>query len=195
MYSLDFFRKRGLFVRPEFVAADVCRPICARMRDAGRQEAEVYGRSGLAVDRSIRTAWDVALDEGNVAGLTQQMAALRPELADHFGVTLGACEAPTFLAYRTGDFYRPHYDRPEPGDLVAGAARARQVSVVMFLNDDYAGGALMLYGLVADAAWRDYGFAVTPEPGLLIAFPSDRLHEVTPVISGERYTVVTWFPA
>ena len=195
MYSLDFFRRRGLFATREFVARNICEQICSRMRGAGQQEAEVYGTSATAVNRSIRTAWEVALEDETATGVAQQMAALRPALTDHFGVTLGACEAPTFLAYRTGGFYRPHRDRAMRSGESAGIARARQVSMVMFLNDDYAGGALMLYGLVDDAAWRDYGFAVTPEPGLLIAFPSDRLHEVTPVVSGERYTVVTWFPA
>lgn len=195
MYSLDFFRRRGLLLRREFVARDICGEICSLMRDAGQEEAEVYGSSATAVNLSIRTAWEVALADVNAADVAQRMAALRPELADHFGVTLGACEEPTFLMYRTGGFYRPHRDRATRSDESAGAARARQVSIVLFLNDDYAGGALVLYGLVDGAAWRDYGFAVTPEPGLLIAFPSDLLHEVTSVISGERYTVVSWFPA
>ena len=66
---------------------------------------------------------------------------------------------------------------------------------VLFLNDDYTGGALTLYGLVDDPKWRDYGFAVAPAPGLLVAFPSDMLHEVTPVIAGERCTVANWFRA
>jgi predicted 2-oxoglutarate/Fe(II)-dependent dioxygenase YbiX len=37
------------------------------------------------------------------------------------------------------------------------------------------------------------GLPVTGEAGSLIAFPSDMVHEVTPVSRGERYTVVSWF--
>lgn len=194
MDSLGFFRNRGLFVKQEFVPRGVCGNICARMRDAGQEAAEVYG-SSAPVNLSIRTAWEVALADVDAAGVARRMADLRGACADHFGVALDACEEPTFLAYRTGGFYRPHRDRATRSDESAGGARARQVSMVLFLNDDYTGGDLTLYGLVDGTAWRDYGFAVHPEPGLLIAFRSDLLHEVTPVISGERYTVVSWFPA
>jgi SM-20-related protein len=31
------------------------------------------------------------------------------------------------------------------------------------------------------------------EPGLLVAFRSDTVHEVLPVTHGERFTVVSWF--
>ena len=95
--------------------------------------------------------------------------------------------------YRPGDFYRPHRDRAaRAGDFVEGA-RSRRVSVVLFLNDGYSGGALTLYGLVDDPKWRAYGFPIAPAPGLLIAFASDLVHEVTPVTAGERCTAVSWF--
>jgi SM-20-related protein len=32
-----------------------------------------------------------------------------------------------------------------------------------------------------------------PEAGLLIAFRSEMLHEVEPVTSGERVTIVSWY--
>jgi SM-20-related protein len=47
--------------------------------------------------------------------------------------------------------------------------------------------------LVRDPRWQSVGFGVEGEEGLLIAFRSDLLHEVTPVTHGERYTLVSWF--
>jgi predicted 2-oxoglutarate/Fe(II)-dependent dioxygenase YbiX len=75
------------------------------------------------------------------------------------------------------------------------------VSAVIFLNSaadareplSYGGGALTLYGLIDDLAWRGYGFPLVGEQGLLIAFRSYVLHEVTVVTGDERYSIVTWF--
>jgi predicted 2-oxoglutarate/Fe(II)-dependent dioxygenase YbiX len=157
------------------------------------QPAEVYGSSEAAVNLSVRSVGEVTLLENGE--IRQRIAALMPELAAHFHEPLDTCEDPTFLVYRPGGFYRPHRDRATRTDESAGAARARRVSIVIFLNGDYTGGALTLYGLVDDPGWRDFGFAVPPAPGLLVAFRSDLLHEVTPVTAGERFTVVTWFHA
>jgi predicted 2-oxoglutarate/Fe(II)-dependent dioxygenase YbiX len=73
--------------------------------------------------------------------------------------------------------------------------------VVVFLNrqteqpesDSFCGGSLVLYGLVGEPDWQDYGFPLTGEAGLLVAFPSSVIHEVEAVTAGERYTIATWF--
>jgi SM-20-related protein len=74
------------------------------------------------------------------------------------------------------------------------------VSIVVFLNgegdpaDDqsYTGGSLTFYGLMRDARADDRGFPVTGEAGLLVAFPSQLVHSVTPVTCGMRFTIVSW---
>jgi predicted 2-oxoglutarate/Fe(II)-dependent dioxygenase YbiX len=75
----------------------------------------------------------------------------------------------------------------------------RKVSVVIFLNTQsdvaapgsYSGGSLVF------TEWRpgrDQGqFALVAEPGTLVAFPAETTHEVTPVTSGERYSIVSWY--
>ena len=162
------------------------------MRCAHAEPAEVHG-SRDALNLAVRTAWEVPIPDA--ADVSTRVTALRSELSDHFGGPLGDLEEPTFLLYRAGGFYRPHRDRASRTDDAAGTARARRVSIVVFLNAGYTGGALTLYGLIDDPVWRDYGFAVPATTGLLVAFPSDLLHEVTPVTAGERYTAVSWFHA
>ena len=79
----------------------------------------------------------------------------------------------------------------------------RRVSVVIFLNrqsqepaeDAYGEGHLTFYGLLEGREWEKCAFPLDAEPGLLIAFPSDKWHEVKPVSHGRRFTVVTWFHA
>ena len=148
---------------------------------------------------AARNTWQVPLDEGAVE-LTDRIGALRADLAGHFEMHLNGHEGPTFLMYQPGGFYEPHVDRAA-ADETQISPRRRRVSVVIFLNamstapgpGDYSGGALTFYGLVDDPAWRSVGFALDPMPGLLVAFPSHIVHEVTPVTAGDRYTIVDWF--
>jgi predicted 2-oxoglutarate/Fe(II)-dependent dioxygenase YbiX len=52
---------------------------------------------------------------------------------------------------------------------------------------------LTFYGLLPGPAWERIGFPLRGEEGLLVAFRSEILHEVTAVRQGDRYTIVTWF--
>jgi predicted 2-oxoglutarate/Fe(II)-dependent dioxygenase YbiX len=60
-------------------------------------------------------------------------------------------------------------------------------------EEPYQGGDLTFFGLMKTPGAKEYGFPVDMETGLLVAFPSATLHEVSPVTGGKRYTLVTWF--
>ncbi|HZC81508.1 MAG TPA: 2OG-Fe(II) oxygenase, partial [Nitrospiraceae bacterium] len=100
---------------------------------------------------------------------------------------------------REGDFYQVHNDGDNGADAPA-LTRERKVSVVIFLNsqaqqpvdDTYGGGSLTFYGLIDDPRWLTYGFPLSSEPGLLVAFRSNVLHQVLPVTYGKRYSIVSW---
>ena len=64
----------------------------------------------------------------------------------------------------------------------------RKMSAVLQLSDplDYEGGDLQLF-LSKDP------ITVPKKRGMLAVFPSYTVHQVTPVISGTRQTIVTWF--
>lgn len=63
----------------------------------------------------------------------------------------------------------------------------RKLSLVMQLSDpeDYTGGDLKLYT-------SHDPIIIEKQKGMVICFPSYTLHEVTPVIKGERYSLVAW---
>jgi SM-20-related protein len=73
----------------------------------------------------------------------------------------------------------------------ADYARARRLSIVLFVNEGYGGGQLEFYGLVESQP--SMGIPLDARPGLAVAFPASTPHGVTEVTHGERYTVVTWF--
>jgi SM-20-related protein len=137
--------------------------------------------------------------------LVQQRLLLEaPAVERHFSVELDGCERPQFLLYREGDFIGRHSDGAQEAEAPA-LFRRRAISAVVFLNDQsddagvagaFAGGGLTFYGLLADdPRGKAIGLPIRGAAGLLVAFKTDLVHEVTPVISGERYTAVTWYKA
>jgi predicted 2-oxoglutarate/Fe(II)-dependent dioxygenase YbiX len=192
--DFEFFRRRGLYCQRGFLdRSDI--DVLVRLASEGLPHpVKVFDELPQAeIDFEKRSAWTVSLDEAH-GQVNDRFDALQPHLERHFGQVLRGHEGPALLMYPPGGFYESHVD----SDAAATShpdVRSRRISVVAFINSNYSGGALTFYGLVDDAAWRQYGFALDPEPGTLVAFPSDLRHEVTPVTAGHRYTLVDWFTA
>jgi len=107
-----------------------------------------------------------------------------------YQVTVRDWEPWQVLHYGAGGHYIPHVDaetlyKDDAGLELWEKTLDRDLSVVYFLNDDFAGGELV---------FPELELVVRPERGMLVCFPSDHhyIHEVKPVTSGHRYTVVTW---
>jgi predicted 2-oxoglutarate/Fe(II)-dependent dioxygenase YbiX len=83
-----------------------------------------------------------------------------------------------FLRYKEGQFYVQHTD--------SFKARPRAVSCSFILNDGYEGG---------EFAFFDRELKYKPKKGSCIMFPSNFMypHEIMPVTSGTRYSIITWF--
>ncbi len=201
MPPVSFFGSFGLLAVPTFLERDLCAEIRQEMATAGEVAATVRGadRSYAVDQQSRRTNW-AEVSEETSSLVSERLMALRNEVAELFGIEVSGVQPPQFLRYREGDFFAAHQDR---GSDRKGAefAQQREVSTVIFLNDEtsevrrdtYEGGALTLFGLLDSGDDRNVGLPVTGEAGALIGFPSEMLHEVTPITRGERFTVVSWF--
>lgn len=197
----SFFTRLGLFVRPNFLSDVECRRLQAEVQSAQTVAATVGDDSGTTyvVDEATRRTGWASVPETTFSFVQSRLEALKPALEEHFGTTLRECQRPQFLVYRSGDFFDLHrdsIDTPEAAEF----SKSRRVSVIVFLNKqadgaepgDYRGGSLTFHGMMGDRDTK-IGFPVTGRPGVLIAFPANVLHEVTPVTSGERYTIASWF--
>jgi predicted 2-oxoglutarate/Fe(II)-dependent dioxygenase YbiX len=82
------------------------------------------------------------------------------------------------LKYEVGGFYSEHQDSFKD--------RPRAVSCSFILNDDYEGG---------EFAFFDRELKYKLKKGSCIMFPSNFMypHEIMPVTSGTRYSIITWF--
>ena len=191
----------GLFVEPGCLPHDLCDELLKRMLEARGEAATVFaGDNESAVKPEARSTMSIDLSPALDLVVRERLEARRGDLSRHFGVALQAFEPPQYVRYHTGGFFRAHVDaRPRAGMRDAEDA-GRLVSAVIFLSApdsteprDYAGGELRLFNLVNEPAWQGVGFPCDPEPGLLLAFRSDTIHEVTPVTRGSRCAIATWF--
>jgi len=201
MPPVSFFAPFGLLAEPAFLERDLCAEIRQEMASSGEVAATVRGtdRSYAVDQQSRKTNW-AEVSEETSSLVMDRLMSLREKVGDVFGVEVSGVQQPQFLRYREGDFFAAHQDR---GSDMKGAefARQRKVSAVLFLNDEtsedrpdtYEGGALTLFGLFDSDDDRNVGLPVEGEAGALIGFPSEMLHEVTPITRGERFTVVSWF--
>jgi SM-20-related protein len=194
----SFFRSLGLFIRDDFLDRETCARILGEMRTSVSEKALVVQKDSETdfLDESRRKALIVNIPKPTKAMVRSQLLALKPSLEQHFGVVLGEVEQVDFLRYLEGSFYKPHFDANVDSHP---ATIQRRVSVVIFLNsrgsadDCYLGGALTFHGILPGQQWEQCAFCLDAEPGLLVAFRSDLLHEVQPVTSGQRFTIVSWF--
>ena len=88
----------------------------------------------------------------------------------------------SLLKYTEGGFYKVHTDSAEQ--------IYRELSVIIFLNNDYEGGELVF----TTPNRQEEILTIKPEPGKIIIWPSNSLfpHGVKPVIKGTRFVLVSW---
>lgn len=94
-------------------------------------------------------------------------------------------ESPQLLHYQKNGKYDLHNDSEDFINNKLQRVCERDVSVLIYLNDDYTGGEL---------EFPDWGLYFKPKAGTLIAFPSyiEFTHRVHPVTQGNRYNLVSW---
>lgn len=106
------------------------------------------------------------------------------------GIDVHWYEFPHVLRYAAGGKYEPHSDS-ENYDADSRTWKKgvdRDVSVIMYLNENFEGGALH---------FPDHDLRIQPKAGMLVCFPSDHrfIHAAEPTRSGTRYALVTWAAA
>jgi SM-20-related protein len=202
MPNADIFAGLGLFTRRGFLDAETCHRIRYEMSSAARTPALVrpLGEATGTADEMARRTGIAEVSADTTTLVQDLLLAIKPALETHFQVSLAGCQEPQFYIYEEGDFFLPHRDR-DNDPLAPDHVKARQVSVSIFLNDrvdgperePYRGGAFVFYGRRGGEGGATFGIPLESEEGMCVAFRSDWIHEVRPITSGRRYSIVTWF--
>jgi predicted 2-oxoglutarate/Fe(II)-dependent dioxygenase YbiX len=198
--SHELLRRIGFFVDAEFLDAERVKQIIVKSASGAGQPAGVISGGESVVDTTVRLVDEISMPIKMQSYVRSRLDLLKPLLEKHFKTTLQGAEDPVCLAYRAGSFYKPHRDvssNTHDPEFV----RHRSITAIVFLNAEtengahgsYSGGSVAFYGVMKFPGWEDYGVSLKGREGLLVAFPSDTLHEVQPVTAGTRSTIVTWF--
>jgi predicted 2-oxoglutarate/Fe(II)-dependent dioxygenase YbiX len=183
---------RGVIIVHDFIAqADYRRLV----RFAEKQKA-----NWLMVrddEKSTPTKFVEKRDSGRV---TQQVEmgrhqaflneSVRRALVEVAARNFGACEyfeTPYLLRYKVGGKYGIHADSEiyDPEKRLFYRVADRDVSVLIYLNDDFEGGELTFNRL---------NYSYHPTAGDLVLFPSTNLylHQAQQVTRGTKYALVSW---
>ena len=109
-----------MFVLHEFWKPAACSRVRAAMERGRATIAEVYADGYRVVD----------VDPDTVEEVQRDIDAVRPQVAQFFGIALSGEEGPGFLRYEHGGFYRRHCD--VAADL--NDSFPRRISIVVFLT-------------------------------------------------------------
>jgi SM-20-related protein len=187
-----------LLLTPNFLDDATCAAIIREADASESNRAMVYGQgdSGHVYDR-VRKASRLELPPTTTEFVNRRLLEHMKTLEQHFSISLTDCEQPQFLRYGVGDFFVAHQDG-NTGLLRLTSDAERKISVVIFLNrqddrdaDSYSGGSLKFSDYRAEQPYSEFELPV--QRGMLVAFRAELTHEVTPVISGQRYSVVSWY--
>ena len=143
------------------------------------------------INKKIRDTQEVHLPRAIADKLTAiDDANILRFINPFFNIRVRDREPSQLLHYGAGGHYIQHVDaetlyKDDHGLDLWEKTLDRDLSVVYFLNDEFAGGELVFPAL---------DLVIKPAAGMLVCFPSDHnyIHGVNPVTAGHRYTIVTW---
>jgi predicted 2-oxoglutarate/Fe(II)-dependent dioxygenase YbiX len=141
-------------------------------------------------DKSVRDTQTVSID--SILPQTHDLFknVVTNIINPFYNIEIHDSEIPQLLVYNVGGHYNPHIDGESPWtnpdkSVIWRKIADRDLSVILYLNDDFEGG---------DLIFPDLHIHIKPKPGLLVTFPSTHLyrHGVTPISKGKRYAIITW---
>ena len=188
----------NLFFAGEFLDAKACAGLIEELCESPTTQAPVYIQgSDSTLHEDIRKTTSLHPSEDTIVHVQNLLFARKAALEAHFGRSLTDCDRPQFLRYKPGDFFVRHQDG-NTEQLDFDHLRVRRISLIAFLNGHsaepkencYSGGELAFYNQKDLAA---AAFPLLGQTGLLVAFSADTYHEVLPVTSGDRFTIISWF--
>jgi hypothetical protein len=154
------------------------------------EETNKSGKTSFTVDKKVRDTQMI-----DISGIMDTIVDLYRDIVFNiinpaYDFEIRDSEAPQLLSYSVGGHYLPHVDgqslwKAPDGEVLWRKSTDRDLSTVLFLNDDFEGG---------DFVFPELRVRIRPEPGMLVCFPStfSYLHGVEPVTKGHRLSMVNW---
>jgi len=183
----------GIGIVPDFLTAAECRSMVDDAAGCDTQRLKVVDLERSTPDKVIEidddrrvTEWvDLGDARKTLDGWVER--ALNGVIAPEVGRSFAWYERSQLLKYTPGGFYDGHADSDHIHTPTGRWQKVldRDVSLLIYLNDEYEGGTLH---------FEHFDYTLRPKSGMLVYFPSDvrYMHTAQSVTAGVRYAVVSW---
>jgi Rps23 Pro-64 3,4-dihydroxylase Tpa1-like proline 4-hydroxylase len=136
----------------------------------------------LIVKQPNLSFWDqIMYSNKNIAHqINNIIPKIKTIIKNEFNIDVSEKKDPRVAKWGPGTFLKTHVD-----DLSYDTSK-NHISTVIYLNNDYVGGEIF---------FPEQDIIISPSVGDLIIFPGNLNypHEVKEILSGNRYTIPTWF--
>jgi predicted 2-oxoglutarate/Fe(II)-dependent dioxygenase YbiX len=183
----------GLFMFENFLTPEVCSDLVEFANQCDGERLMVIDNDQSTPNNVVRVADKRRITER--VNLGERRSELIELVKSTFidltkqctGRELEWFEAPDLMRYHEGGFYVKHADSQnmDPDTKIWSKVIDRDLSMLIYLNDDFEGGELSFYKL---------NYRIRPRAGAAVLFPSDQrfLHQAEAVKKGVRYAIVSW---
>ena len=183
----------GLFMFENYLDENTRRELLAYAEQHEGQRLMVIDDRKSTPDNIVKTEDKRRVTERVPLGewrqrINDMVKAMYIELAGRcFGKKLDWFELPDLMRYREGGYYLRHADSQNMNPDTKGWNKVidRDISMLIYLNNEFEGGELSFYRL---------NYQIRPRAGAVVLFPSDHrfLHQAETVKKGVRYAIVSW---
>ncbi|MCG8418265.1 MAG: 2OG-Fe(II) oxygenase [Proteobacteria bacterium] len=177
-------KQRLWWAADDVLSREACQRYIERFEQGDPIIAPVIRRDGVGVDERVRNnrrvMWDDTADAGRVlAGTRQRVLHEYGAFPDTFQGGSLLCANPRLRVYRyaPGERHGVHWDTE-----LAVEGGVSRVTLVVYLNDDFTGGA---------TNFPELDVTVTPKTGRALMFQHRILHEACAVTRGSKYALRT----
>jgi len=188
-----------ILIKPNVINENGLNELINHINNSKKEDLSIFdpdmtnktGNSEWKVDKKVRNTQIVPMDDNIYLKIEQLFKHIVKEIINPFyEFEVESSEIPQILSYEVGGHYLPHVDggslwiSPKKESIWRKSVN-RDLSIVLFLNDDFEGG---------EFVFPELKIRIKPEPGMMICFPSTHhyIHGVEPVTKGNRYSIVTW---
>jgi len=166
----------GIFTINNFLSPSECAALIADSEAIGYSEAVIATDDGDQLRKDVRNNDRILHDNQALANrLFERALPFLPAELDGWHPA-GCNERLRFYRYTPGQYFAWHQD----GTFRRSATEESFLTFILYLNDDYAGGA-------TEFAWE----TVRPVTGMVLVFPHRQRHRGAPVLSGTKYVLRT----
>lgn len=166
----------GIFTVKNFLSPTECASYIQMSENIGFEEAAIQTREGPEVLKTVRNNDRIIFDDIDLAAfLFERAKQFLPDSIDDWRL-LGLNERFRFYRYTPEQYFKWHKD----GFYCRSSTEVSQLSLLLYLNGDYAGGE-------TEFRWD----VIKPEAGMALAFPHLMMHQGAAIISGVKYVLRT----